>query len=343
MRWALVFSALFGLCAVGLWVNQKHAVFIATDTGEVAAAKEMAWATVEVVDLGQVAEFTGLVSWGSSVSIATDATGVITASVSAGATVRAGDVVVAVNARPLFVGDGPVPMYRELALTSPPMSGPDVEQLQEFLTDQGFGNAAGFKVDAKFGALTRTALKDWQRDVGLEATGRIDSSQLVFFDGPVRVVSELVVGARFETLEVVGSTATLVVTDSATKLNALTPGATVQVNYRDNYIVDAVVAEVQQSVTETGAVQGHATIALPTNPPGHLVALNMSVDTVTQNQVLAVPAAAIFALADGRFAVEILNANNETQAVEVRLGIQVDDQVVIEAGLTAGDRVVIAS
>lgn len=50
-------------------------------------------------------------------------------------------------------------------------SGPDVQQLQLYLVDEGYYSGAS---DGYFGEGTRHALERWQRDVGIPATGAFD-------------------------------------------------------------------------------------------------------------------------------------------------------------------------
>jgi peptidoglycan hydrolase-like protein with peptidoglycan-binding domain len=79
-----------------------------------------------------------------------------------GAQVAEGDVVAVVAGRPIFVISGPLPFYRDLR---PPMSGPDVAQLQDALERLGLG--AGDE-SGQFGPGTQRALDALYRGAGFE-------------------------------------------------------------------------------------------------------------------------------------------------------------------------------
>lgn len=109
------------------------------------------------------------------------------------ATVQPGDVLYSVDLRPVTAAVGSVPSFRDLTLGD---HGADVTQLQSFLHDAGFMEA---EPDGSFGALTAAAVREWQRHLGVEVTGRVGAGDLVYLPSlPCVVVVEptFVVGAR---------------------------------------------------------------------------------------------------------------------------------------------------
>jgi peptidoglycan hydrolase-like protein with peptidoglycan-binding domain len=114
--------------------------------------------------------------------------------------VLAGDVLYAVDLRPVVVAEGATPMFRDLGLNS---EGPDVAQLQELLASLGFYSG---EIDGDFGTGVRAAVREWQDSLGLEDDGVIRRGDVVFVSSlPARVVlaDEVTVGAPLAGGEVV--------------------------------------------------------------------------------------------------------------------------------------------
>lgn len=94
-----------------------------------------------------------------------------------------GSVVVEVSGRPVFVVEGPVPMYRSLR---PEMTGNDVALLQTALTRLGFEtDDIGF-----FGEQTKAAVSAWYRSAGYEPLRAFDTED-VDIAAAEQAVSEL--------------------------------------------------------------------------------------------------------------------------------------------------------
>lgn len=103
------------------------------------------------------------------------ATGTVTTvNVEPGQEVVAGTVLFTVNLRPVVVAQGVVPGFRPLAVGT---KGPDVAQLQQFLTSLSLYAGAP---EGDFGASTAAAVRAWQLDVGVQATGVVEPGDLIF-------------------------------------------------------------------------------------------------------------------------------------------------------------------
>lgn len=89
--------------------------------------------------------------------------------VTQGATVKAGQVVLEVSGRPVFVLPGRVPMYRDL---KPGAKGSDVRQLQRAL--RALGHGTGSDLDGTFGAGTKTALNSFYSSIGYDPLPALD-------------------------------------------------------------------------------------------------------------------------------------------------------------------------
>lgn len=85
-----------------------------------------------------------------------------------------GQVLYAVNLRPVVVAAGATPSFRSMGRG---VSGADVGQLQGLLT--GIGVFDG-DVDGVFGWATEQAVRDWQDALGIEDDGVVQAGDVVF-------------------------------------------------------------------------------------------------------------------------------------------------------------------
>lgn len=103
------------------------------------------------------------------------AEGVVTSiDVGAGDEVSQGSVLFTVGLRPVVIAAGEVPAFREITAGT---SGPDVQQIQQLLTDLGLYTGS---VDGGAGVGTVSAIKAWQRSLGVEATGIVEPGDVIF-------------------------------------------------------------------------------------------------------------------------------------------------------------------
>ncbi len=141
---------------------------------------------VEEGTVGRSLTFTAVATWELVPVGRNSASGVVTSvEIGPGDLVEAGQVLYTVNLRPVVVAEGDVPSFRPLARRS---EGPDVAQLQRLLTDLGFYHD---DVDGSFGRSTRTAVKAWQKSLGVDDTGIVEAGDLVFVP---RLPARLAVG-----------------------------------------------------------------------------------------------------------------------------------------------------
>jgi multidrug efflux pump subunit AcrA (membrane-fusion protein) len=69
--------------------------------------------------------------------------------------------------------------------------------------------------------------------------------------------------------------------------------------------------------------------------------VNVNVKVAAADNVLAVPAEALLALAEGGYAVEVADSSGATHLVGVTVGVFADGMVEIEGDIEAGARVVV--
>ncbi|WP_282701118.1 peptidoglycan-binding protein [Streptomyces sp. CC219B] len=177
-RWvAAVAAGSTLLAAAGFAASQviKSPAQAAADTKPPAA--DVLTAPVERRVLKETVVLRGTVAAGQSVTV-TPAVGggesaaepvVTKLPVNAGGTVRAGQLLLEVSGRPVFVLKGELPVYRDL---KPGAKGDDVAQVQQALRDLGHGT--GNDVSGTFGAGTKAALQAFYAGLGYDPRPAVD-------------------------------------------------------------------------------------------------------------------------------------------------------------------------
>ncbi len=122
--------------------------------------------------------------------------GTITEVVPTGSIVEQGDVIARIDGEPIVVLYGDIPMYRTLQDLSENITGPDVTQLEQALTDLGY-NEGTVTVDDEFTQSTGDMVQRWQEDLGVEEDGIVTGADVVFIPAAAQVVDASVeVGDR---------------------------------------------------------------------------------------------------------------------------------------------------
>ncbi|GAB3042602.1 hypothetical protein GCM10027079_03500 [Sediminivirga luteola] len=149
--------------------------------------------TVIEDEVGRSTTYTATAQWSGTPIAAGAAEGTVTSvDVPADGSVDAGDVIYTVGLRPVIVGEGAVPSFRDLSEDD---EGPDVAQLQGVLAAAGYFRVAP---DGEFGPLTVAAVKAWQKGLGIEADGIVRAGDIVYVPAlPARmtVTDDIVPGA----------------------------------------------------------------------------------------------------------------------------------------------------
>jgi multidrug efflux pump subunit AcrA (membrane-fusion protein) len=278
-----------------------------------------------------------------------------TALPSVGQIIRRGESLYEINGQPVLLLYGSVaPTRAFLAGMSP---GSDVAELNANLNALGYGQGLAGN---EFTAATAAAIRTLQSAHGASVTGELLLGSVVFHPGPVRVTSvtptvgqavmpgpvlaitstarqvKLALDAAEQASVKVGDAVTITLPDNQT-----TPG-------RITYVSS--VATSPSSSAQHGEEEGAPTIevdATPTNPAatGHLdqAPVNVEITTERVENVLAVPVAALLALAGGGYAVEVAEGHLH-RLVAVTVGLFDDAEGVVQVsgqGLSAGQRVVV--
>ena len=254
-----------------------------------------------------------------------------------------------VDDEPVVLLYGALPAYRDLAESA---KGADVRQLEQNLSALGYRE---FTVDQEFSATTTAAVKRWQKDLGVLETGTVERARVIYTPGAVRVARHMVrVGgnAAADVLSYTGNTRVVTVSASVGEVAWATVGAKVTVALPGG---TTVAGEVSGVGAPEQAADGSAA-ADPANPGagsanvmltvaiaeqsvlGHLDASPVDVRYVAKQRadVLTVPVAALLALAEGGYGLEVIDGDR-TRVVAVSVGMFAEGRVEVSgAGIDAG-------
>ena len=297
-------------------------------------------------------EFNAAVSHGDPWSINTSANGTITEAHAVGTVVDFGEALAQIDDRPITLVEGDMPMYRELqrlntgrrdenGLRLKLQTGDDVVQLQTFLIDAGFDADGKLEADGTFDRTTEKAVKAWQEATGRSPTGRVDSNQLVFEPEPVRINRSIRVGDNFAGIEVTAPEPMVLVDTSTRDRSALPVGTTVGVDVGGSQVAGTVVSQEQVDGSD-GSRVWRTTITATSAGLADVSATVVTVTQIVADDVLLVPVAALLALSEGGFAVEVPDGA-ATRLVRVELGEVLDGNAEIRGNVRVGDIVLVAT
>jgi membrane fusion protein, multidrug efflux system len=274
----------------------------------------------------------GMLGYGEPVPISAAGAGTLTWIAPAGSTVARGETLFKVDEQPVVALYGQVPMYRTL---EEGMEGVDVQQLQENLAELGY---TGFAVNGVYNSSTAAAVRAWQADLGLPETGSVEPGQVMFLPGPVRIAGHMArVGEALRGAPVLSYTGLdrLVTVDlRVTDRDLASEGQTVTVTIPGVGVVEGEIATVSTILTAAGAsgagagssaaeVRIEVTVTIADQGViGSLDAAPVEVGFASEarEDVLVVPVAALLALAEGGYGVEIVEGDT-TRIVPVTTGM----------------------
>jgi peptidoglycan hydrolase-like protein with peptidoglycan-binding domain len=295
----------------------------------------------------------GRLDYGAALPVESKAPGTVTWLPAVGNVLGRGDALLRVDEVPVTVLFGSLPMYRPLRTGT---KGRDVLQFEGNLNALGY---VGFGVDEEFTVKTAAAVKRWQDDLDMPVTGVVDVARVVYLPGSVRVASLSVRPGASATAEVLTCTADRrVVTVDAPAGGAgwTSVGTRVSVRLPGGQAVTGTVAAVgigATAVPPTGEDQpdaaaatapaGTATVPVTISiaDQGRLGRLQRTpVDVVHVNRqrkdVLAVPVAALLALQEGGYGLEVVDGTG-SRVVAVTTGLFAGGLVEVRgAGIRAG-------
>jgi len=333
---ALVAVAAAGVAAVGLGGERA-------DGTEEPSAQPASTTQVTRQTLVQATTVEGELSHGDPVPLESHAQGTVTWLPAAGATISRGQALLRADERPVVLLYGALPIYRPLAAG---VEGADVKQFERNLRELGY---TGFTIDDEYTSSTANAVKRWQEDLGVTETGTVDASQVVVAPGAVRVAElSARVGspAGGEVYTFTGTTRIVTVPVDAGEAAWAAKGAAVTVTLPDGKEVAGKVASVGTVATDdseedqppnsTGTDDAQIQVTVTVTDQRALGALQQSPVDVAyvadeRKDVLTVPVAALLALAEGGYGLEVVEGG-ASRYLGVEVGLFADGQVEVSGG-----------
>jgi hypothetical protein len=319
-------------------------------------------AAVTRTDLASNILAQGTLGYTSSPPVVNNLSGTYTNVLPSGTVVQAGQAIYRVDNVPVVLMIGGVPAWRPFG---PGMSdGPDVEELEANLV--ALGDAHGLLSDAgpHYGAAAVAAVERWQTVLGEPATGSVDFGTVVFVPAAVRVDAATVApgqpAAPGDAPYQVTTTARAVSVPLTPDDPVVTVGQQVSIQLPSGASTPGRVTAVgppppapssSPSSPPTGSSGTSGAAAVLTVTPsdsaatgtggGEAVQVALTVQSVPH--VLAVPIAALVALAGGGFGLEVVGRTGQHRLVGVHTGVFAGGDVQVSGhGLRPGTRVVVA-
>lgn len=351
--------------AVGAVVLAGAVGWVATANGgdeadaDTATEAERHTAEVETRDLERTTEYDGTLGYGAAEALPGNAAGTVTSVPAVGSVIEPGDVLYEVDGQPVVLLPGEVPAYRRLAYAEG--AGDDVQHLEQFLADAGFAGD-DLVVDTEWTSDTTTAVQAWQESLGLETTGEIELGRVVFWPTSVRVDSiSAGPGDRAEgsVVSVTGTTQVVSLDVDASDSGRLPVDTEVAVTLDGGAELTGTVTDVGSAETSddsnsfpgaddgsgstvpiTVTLDGERSDAL--DGAGTSATVTLTLDTA--EDVTAVPVSALLALAEGGYAVEVVDGAGPTAPIHlvgVELGMFSDGWVEVTGDLESGETVVV--
>jgi membrane fusion protein, multidrug efflux system len=320
--------------------------------GAAATAGQPASAEVTRTDLIDTDDVDGSLGYGDPTSLGNRRQGTVTWVPVEGQVLTRGQALWRVDTRPTVLMYGSLPLYRTLRSG---VDGDDVRQLETNLRALGY---TGFTVDDEYTAATASAVKQWQDDVGLRETGSVDAEQVVFAPGAVRVdTRKVTVGAAAApgaALDVTGTTRVVSIDLDVSDQRLARKGATVQVELPTGERVPGKITSVgnvaHAEEDQRGNYTGNATLDVVVTLDAKAAAaakgaIDRSPVTVwftaeERKNVLSVPVAALLALNEGGYGVQVVTPDGTTSIVAVTVGLFADGRVEVTGnGIAPGVKV----
>lgn len=372
VRRAVIGLVVVGVFAAGGWyANQagwleRMADQLGGEEAQAAAKPKLPPATAEVTErtLVETEEAEGTLGYGDEQELSGGGGaqgGVITKLAAEGRTVKRGETLYRVNDEPVVLLSGKLPLYR--TLVDGIEDGPDIKQLEKNLDALGYGE--DLVIDQEFTGATTEAIEQWQDDLGLEETGRIEPGQVVVLPEAVRVASHQMrpgdqAGPGQPVFSYTGTDRMVTIDLEVDDRELVHEGDDVTVELPDGTEVDGTISEVssvaESSASDDSGVAGgessaeDATIEVTVDVPDGKATegfdqapVDVALTSDEREDVLTVPVMALLALSEGGYGVEVVPGAGQgktSEIVPVDLGMFAEGQVEVSGpGLEAGTKV----
>jgi peptidoglycan hydrolase-like protein with peptidoglycan-binding domain len=361
-RRVLVLAALLaGTSVAGAVV----AVTLGASAARPAAAPPMrvGTATVRVTNLATSVLTGGTLGYGSSRPVVNQLAGTYTSLPGVGSTIRAGQVLYRVDNQPVIAMTGRIPAWR--AFTPGMTAGPDVTELQSSLIALGYARGLVAAPAGQFDQLTESAVLRWQESAGDPVTGQIALGDIVFLPSPIRVSSLSVAAGQNAVPGAIpyqaSTVSRMVIVPLSPDLPQVSIGEPVSIVLPSGAGTPGTVTGIGPAPLTPGAGPSGSNSGSSSSQPGSStvltvrpdlpgatgtgdgIAVQVTLTVQSVRHVLAVPVAALLALAGGGYGLEIVTPSGAHRLVAATTGIFAGGLVQVSGSqITAGTKVVVA-
>jgi peptidoglycan hydrolase-like protein with peptidoglycan-binding domain len=286
----------------------------------------------------------GNLGYGAATTLPGRIEGVITKVPLAGEVIGRGQPVYRVDNTPIVLLYGEVAAYRRLG---PGVTGPDVRQLNDNLTALGY---PGLPAGNTYTVGTARAVTQWQKSLDLPQTGEVELGRVLFAPGDIRIDSVTTgvnesTGDGQEVLHYTGTSRVVTAQLQVSQHRLAREGTQVQIQLPAGTTVagrvDRVYTVIEQPVDARSnavtLIETLISLADPMAAAGIEAAVVTVVFTAGEHKdVLTVPIAALVALAEGGYGLEVVEGST-THYVAVSTGLFAHGMVEVSGdGLTEG-------
>jgi hypothetical protein len=338
---AVLVVAAGAAAAVGFGGTPEPAASRGSQPPATAAVTRQTLTRTETVD--------GTLGYGEATTVAArGAGGTLTWLPGVGTVLGRGQPVYKVDEQPVPLVYGSTPLYRTLRAG---VEGADAKLLEQNLSALGYG---GFTVDDEYTGATADAVRQWQADLGVAETGRVEVGQVVVARGQIRVTEHkttIGMSANGPVLDYTGTTRIVTVNLDVAQQQLVRAGVAATVELPDGRRVAGTVESVGTVATVQSSGSGNqqettttVEVTVSVRDQKALGTLDQApVDVVLQAErrpdVLTVPVNALVALIEGGYGVQVVDGDG-TRYVAVQTGMFAGGRVeVTGAGLTEGTAV----
>ncbi|HEX6360100.1 peptidoglycan-binding domain-containing protein [Actinophytocola sp.] len=342
VRWLVTGVSVLAVLGVGTAVAVTRLASRPIAAAEAPSAPDTV--AVRKMDLAERETITGELGYGAEQPLNGRRPGTITALPAQDAVLDRGSVIYQADAKPVVLFLGSLPLYRTVSTGM--TDGPDVKVVEENLRDLGY---RGFGTpDDEFTAATATAIKKWQKKLGIDQTGVIELGDVVVTPAAVRVSTvKAALGddAGGEVLEYTGTTRVVTADLEEGQKDLAAAGTKVTLTIGGKQVPGTVTSVAPAVPSDSADPNAEPGFTAAVSIDGAIDAVDSgSVDveftSAARQGVLAVPVGALLALAEGGYAVELASG----KLVAVTTGLFADGMVEVSGeGLTEGAKVVTTS
>lgn len=311
-----------------------------------AAAPPQVPMSTAVVSLGTLAvraDDAGTIGYANAVTVYAATAGTLTWLPGAGAVIRPGHRLFAVDGQDVLLLRGGTPAWR--AFTPGMSDGPDVSELQRNLIALGYDPEGAITVDGVYGWATQAAVERWQAALGLTEDAQIPLGEVVFLPAAVRV-SQLISGtgatvaAGTPVLAATSTTPVVTVSLPAGEQYQVRPGERVGITLPDGSVAPGRVLSVSAAASSStsgsgspsgqgqsqgqgqGQAQPQASVVVSVDRPIAGLdgaSVQVAITTQVQRDALIVPVSALLAAPGGGYQVTVVTGRT-TRNVTVMPG-----------------------